>query len=44
MTEEERTAFNKDKKNYATIPFKLKPTKGWATPFITGHKYRFSFG
>jgi hypothetical protein len=38
--------YKKDSKNYATIPFKLlrDPTNGWATPFVTGHKYKFHFG
>ena len=28
--------------NYSTVFFKakLKPTKGWAMPFVTGYKYR----
>jgi len=38
--------YKKDSKNYAAIPFKLlrNPTNGWATPFVTGHKYKFHFG
>ena len=32
--------------NVGLIPFKpkLDPVAGWATPFVTGHKYRFHFG
>jgi len=35
-----------NKENYATINFKLKqsPSKGWATPFVTGHKYKIHWG
>lgn len=38
--------YKKDGKNYSTVPFKLKkdPSNGWATPFITGHKYKIHFG
>jgi hypothetical protein len=32
--------------NYGTIDFKAKhtPTNGWATPFVTGHKYKIHWG
>ena len=41
-----KTAHIKDKKNFSTIIFKSKldPKNGWATPFVTGHKYRIHFG
>lgn len=42
----ELEAYKLDGKNYSTVPFKLKqnPSNGWATPFITGHKYKIHFG
>lgn len=35
-----------DKTQYSTIIFKekLDPSNGWATPFVTGHKYKIHFG
>jgi hypothetical protein len=35
-----------DKSQYSTIIFKekLDPSNGWATPFVTGHKYKIHFG
>lgn len=35
-----------DKTNYSTIIFKpkLDPSNGWATPFVTNHKYKIHFG
>ena len=39
-------AYIEDRNNYGTIEFKPKqdPMNGWATPFVTGHKYKFHFG
>ena len=41
-----RDAFILDKENYGTIDFKAKhtPADGWATPFVTGHKYKIHWG
>jgi hypothetical protein len=35
-----------DKTQYSTIIYKpkLDPSNGWATPFVTGHKYKIHFG
>ena len=46
MDEAAKTAFVKDKTNFATQLWKKKgdPDKAWATPFVTGHRYRISFG
>jgi len=46
MDEAAKTAHIKTKSNFSTIIFKpkLDPVKGWATPFVTGHKYRIHFG
>ena len=32
--------------NYAVVPFKekMRPEKSWAIPFVTGHKYKISWG
>lgn len=34
------------KEQHGSFPFKksLDPSNGWAIPFVTGHKYKFSFG
>jgi len=39
-------AYIENRTNYGTIEFKPKkdPMNGWATPFVTGHKYIFHFG
>lgn len=46
MTAEQKTAHIKTKSNFATIAWKdkLDPRAAWATPFVTGHRYRISFG
>jgi hypothetical protein len=46
MDEVAKIAHVKDKTNFSTIIFKPKsdPMAGWATPFVTGHKYRIHFG
>lgn len=46
MDEAAKTAHIKTKSNFSTIIFKPKhsPSNGWATPFVTGHKYRVHFG
>ena len=46
MDEATKIAHVKDKTNFSTMVFKEKsdPGNGWATPFITGHKYRIHFG
>jgi hypothetical protein len=40
------TEYLADSSNYGTMPFKekLDPSNGWATPFVTGHKYKIHFG
>ena len=32
--------------NYSVVPYKTKllPKAGWAVPFVTGHKYKISWG
>ena len=46
MDEASKITYLATKTNFAAIPFKpkLKPKSAWATPFVTGHKYRFHFG
>lgn len=41
-----KTEYLKNKTNYGTMIFKTKldPANGWATPFVTGHKYKIHFG
>jgi len=48
-TEEGVTHYKKyidDAENYGTITWKSKedPSAGWATPFVTGHKYKIHWG
>ena len=43
MDEEAKKAHLLDKANWSTNPFKDLGLP-WATPFVTGHKYRFHFG
>jgi len=40
------TEYLADKSQYGTMKFKekLDPKNGWATPFVTGHKYKIHFG
>lgn len=42
MTEAELQAYVDDETNYSVAIFKskLKPSDGWAMPFVTGHRYR----
>lgn len=46
MDNDTLSAYIEDRSNYGTILFKPKsdPGNGWATPFVTGHKYKFHFG
>ena len=39
-------AYLDDKENYSNVPFKpkLKPSNGWAMPYVTGHRYRIHWG
>lgn len=41
-----KTEYLLNKTNYGTMFYKLSgdPSNGWATPFITGHKYKIHFG
>lgn len=41
-----KTLYTADKSQHSTILFKekLDPMNGWATPFVTGHKYKIHFG
>jgi hypothetical protein len=40
------TEYMNDKSNYGTINFKEKqdPMNGWASPWVTGKKYKIHFG
>lgn len=40
------TDLHKNKTAHSTILFKPKsdPMNGWATPFVTGHKYKIHWG
>jgi len=42
MTPEDKTLYVDDVTSWSAVPFKskLKPTNGWAVPFVTGHRYR----
>jgi hypothetical protein len=33
-----------DRDNYGSINWKKRPGNDWATPFVTGHKYKIHFG
>lgn len=46
MDDTQKQAHLDDRSNYSTIIFKpkLDPSNGWATPFVTNHKYKFHFG
>jgi hypothetical protein len=41
-----RTEYLLDKNNYGSMEFrfKLDPRNGWATPMVTGHKYKIHWG
>ena len=42
MTPDELQAYVDDESNYSVVIYKskLKPSNGWAMPFVTGHRYR----
>jgi len=44
--QEDLDAYIDDVGNYGSIDFKLNkdPSNGWATPFVTGHKYKLHWG
>jgi hypothetical protein len=46
MDKAQKKAHMDDRSNYSTIIFKPKknPSNGWATPFVTNHKYKIHFG
>lgn len=41
-----KTEYLADKSHYGTMLYKksLDPSAGWATPFVTGHKYKIHWG
>jgi len=41
-----KTEYLANETHYSTMLFKDKsdPANGWATPFVTGHKYKIHFG
>jgi hypothetical protein len=44
MNETELEDYILDRSNYGSFNWKFKPGKNWATPFVTGHKYKISWG
>jgi len=45
MSNETLQEYVDNKSNYGRVPYKLKSgPSGWATPFITGHKYKMHWG
>lgn len=40
------TEYEANKTEHSTVIFKMKtdPKNGWAIPFVTGHKYKLSWG
>jgi hypothetical protein len=46
MDADAKEAYLLDKSNYGTMPFKKfgPPGNSWATPFVTGHKYKIHWG
>lgn len=46
MDDESKKTYIDDTEKYGTIPWKAKhtPVNGWATPFVTGHKYKIHWG
>lgn len=44
--QEDLDAYIDDAANYGSVDYKLHadPSKGWATPFVTGHKYKLHWG
>lgn len=41
-----KTEYLLNESNYGSFEFrpKLDPVSGWATPFVTGHKYKIHWG
>ena len=41
-----KTAYLLNRTNYGNMMFRdlTNPKNSWAVPFVTGHKYKFSFG
>lgn len=33
-----------DRSNYGSFNWKKNPSKNWCQPFVTGHKYKISWG
>jgi hypothetical protein len=45
MSEEEKASYIQNTDNWSSIEYKPdKDPRGWAVPFVTGHKYRFHVG
>jgi hypothetical protein len=44
MSETELEEYILDRDNWGTKNWKFKNSKNWATPFVTGHKYRIHWG
>jgi len=44
MNETELEEYNSNNTNWASVAFKQKPGKDWATPFVTGYKYKIKWG
>lgn len=44
-TPDELTTYVKNLSNYSSAPMTVKqdPSKSWAMPYVTGHKYRWFF-
>ncbi len=41
-----KTAYLLNRKNYGSMTWRISrdPSMSWGVPFVTGHKYKFSFG
>ena len=44
FNETELETYIDDRDNYGSFNWKFKPSKNWAQPFVTGHKYKISWG
>jgi len=44
MSEDQLEDYLDDRNNYSTKEWKFKPSKNWAVPFVTGHKYKIHWG
>jgi len=44
MSEDQLEDYLDDRDNYSTKEWKFKPSKNWAVPFVTGHKYKIHWG